>query len=306
MLRYHILSIAFQPARSAQFPCNPSHYSYHSYLPLPFSLARVYQLHNLPRARFHFFSSMSFERQNFPRHPHANPKAIVGGKDGQKYRFTVLTKGLVRYEYSQDSKFNDLATTFAIHRDLPVPDFRVVETDQDLEIITEKFHLRYDKKTFTPSGLTVQVKGNTTDWKSLWRYGGGVKEEQMQLGGTARTLDEANGRIPLERSILATNGYGSIDDTHTMVFKEDGWIDGRHGSENIDGYLFAFGCDYKQAMKDFFAVSGHQPLLPRWSLGNWWSRYYRYSEKSYLELMDRFKSENLPFSVAVLDMDWHW
>ena len=32
---------------------------------------------------------------------------------------------------------------------------------------------------------------------------------------------------------------------------------------------------------------------------------YRYTEESYLALMDRFAAEGLPFSVAVLDMDWH-
>lgn len=40
-------------------------------------------------------------------------------------------------------------------------------------------------------------------------------------------------------------------------------------------------------------------------MGNWWSRYYKYTEKSYLELMERFGEEGIPFSVAVLDMDWH-
>ena len=249
---------------------------------------------------------MSKERYDFARKPVANTKAIVGGQQDCQYRFTVLTPGLVRFEYAADSKFEDRASTFAINRDLPVPSFRVVDTQHNLEIITDKFHLRYDKKPFSASGLSVQVKGNITDWKSLWRYGGGIFEERMQLGGTARTLDEANGRIPLERGVLATNGFGSVDDSSTMVFTDDGWIDGREKTGKVDGYLFAFGFEYKQAMKDFFAVSGQQPLLPRWALGNWWSRYYRYSDKDYLELMDRFKSENLPFSVAVLDMDWHW
>jgi hypothetical protein len=45
--------------------------------------------------------------------------------------------------------------------------------------------------------------------------------------------------------------------------------------------------------------------LPRWALGNWWSRYHPYSDESYLALMDRFKEERIPFSVAVIDMDWH-
>jgi len=77
-------------------------------------------------------------------------------------------------------------------------------------------------------------------------------------------------------------------------------------SKAIDGYLFAYGLDYKAAMKAFFTVSGPQPLLPRWALGNWWSRYYKYSDQEYLALMDRFKKEGVPLSVAVLDMDWHW
>jgi len=46
-------------------------------------------------------------------------------------------------------------------------------------------------------------------------------------------------------------------------------------------------------------------VLPRWALGNWWSRYHRYSADSYLALMDRFAEERLPLSVAVIDMDWH-
>ena len=77
-------------------------------------------------------------------------------------------------------------------------------------------------------------------------------------------------------------------------------------SLDCDIYLFAYGHDYKSAIRALYTISGSQPLLPRWALGNWWSRYYKYSDKEYLDLMDRFKREKLPLSVAVLDMDWHW
>ena len=46
-------------------------------------------------------------------------------------------------------------------------------------------------------------------------------------------------------------------------------------------------------------------MIPRYALGNWWSRYYKYTEKSYKALMERFEKEDIPFSVAVVDMDWH-
>lgn len=68
-------------------------------------------------------------------------------------------------------------------------------------------------------------------------------------------------------------------------------------------------------MKAFYDLSGKTPLIPRWALGNWWSRYCecrlshmltvdKYSGEEYLKLMDRFKSEKIPLSVAVLDIDW--
>lgn len=57
--------------------------------------------------------------------PVADPRAVVQG-DG--YRFTVLTNGLVRMEHVEDGRFEDRASTFATTRELPVPDFRVVDT----------------------------------------------------------------------------------------------------------------------------------------------------------------------------------
>ena len=46
-------------------------------------------------------------------------------------------------------------------------------------------------------------------------------------------------------------------------------------------------------------------MIPRYTLGNWWSRYHRYSDEGYSALMDKFERQDIPFSVAVLDMDWH-
>ena len=72
-----------------------------------------------------------------------------------------------------------------------------------------------------------------------------------------------------------------------------------------DIYFFGYGRRYREAVHDFQKLSGPAPLLPRYALGNWWSRYYRYSEEEYLDLMDRFKREGIPFTTSVIDMDWH-
>lgn len=249
-------------------------------------------------------------RSNFPTRPVANPKAVVCG---DKYRFTVLTAGLIRYEYAPDGIFEDRASTFAINRDLgAVPDFQTYEDESGLEIVTDRIHLTYDRQPFSASGLVVDVKGKITDWGSQWRFGldEDVYEGVANFGGTARTLDGVDGRCRLEKGILGRSGYATVNDSVTMLFDGDGWVASRRPGglqgTRIDGYLFAYGLDHKAAIKAFYAVSGKQPVIPRWALGNWWSRYHPYEAEEYLELLDRFEQEKVPLSVAVLDMDWHY
>jgi alpha-glucosidase (family GH31 glycosyl hydrolase) len=229
--------------------------------------------------------------------PVAQPDAIV---EGDSWRITVLTAGLVRLEWAQDGGFEDRASTFAIHRDLPVPQFDVIDGEGALEIVTDRLRLTYDRGPFTPAGLSVQARGNVSNYRSVWRYG----EPVRNLGGTTRTLDDIDGRAPLDPGVVSRVGVAVLDDSRSFLFEDDGWVAPRDDGR-IDLYVFAYGHDYAEALEAFYAVSGRPPVLPRWALGNWWSRYHRYSADDYLALMDRFDEERVPFSVAVLDMDWH-
>lgn len=229
--------------------------------------------------------------------PAACPDNLVAG---EHYRITVLTPGLLRLEYSPDGVFEDRPTQTVLHRDFPKADFQVVRRKGLLELHTDRLHLMYDERPFSPQGLSIQVKGGFTQYHSLWRYG----QKGDNLGGTARTLDEADGAIPLEPGILSRSGYALLDDSGTPILLEDGWLEPRKkGIQDL--YFWGYGHDYTLALRDFYRLCGPTPMLPRFALGNWWSRYYRYTQESYLELMDRFQQENLPFTVGVIDMDWH-
>ncbi|KAH8819026.1 putative alpha-xylosidase [Xylogone sp. PMI_703] len=241
-------------------------------------------------------------RYHFPVRPVCNPAAVVGGGSNNKYRFTLLTDGLIRYEWADDSKFEDRASVFAIHRDLPVPEFRVEDTGDSLKIITSRFYLTYDKKKFSPSGLFLVLKGFFGKVASVWRYG---QDDGRNLGGTARTLDEVDGRTQLGPGVISSRGIATIDDSDSMLFDGKGFVSSRLPGNRVDGYIFAYGHDYRQAVKALYTISGSQPLLPRWTLGNWWSRYHPYSADEYITLMDKFREEGIPLSVAVVDMDWH-
>lgn len=232
----------------------------------------------------------------FPSEPLANQESTI---TGQNYRFTLIDDKVLRYEWSADGKFEDRASTFAINRKFPKPEYRIEETDSQLEIFTPRFHLIYDKQRFSENGLVVQFTSKQSEWGGEWRYGYGPQDN---LGGTARTLDGVDGRCDMGAGILSRVGYAALDDTGSMLFDGKGFVGTRLEGDRIDGYLFAYGFDLKGAMKSFYAVSGSQPVVPRWCLGNWWSRYHDYTADEYLGLMDDFKKKEIPMSVAVIGL----
>jgi len=236
-------------------------------------------------------------RHRLDTRPVADPAAVVRG---ETFRITVLTDGLLRLEYAQDGRFEDRASAFAVVRDLPVPRYRVIDGPHHLEILTDRVHLVYDREPFSTSGLSIQVRGNISSYHSVWRFG----EPIDGLGGTARTLDNADGAVPLEPGVISRWGYAVLDDSRTVVLDDDGWVAPRDGSRT-DLYFFGYGRDYRDAVRTLYALSGPTPLLPRFALGNWWSRFHPCTAREYTDLIGRFEREGVPFSVGVIDMDWH-
>ena len=219
---------------------------------------------------------------------------------GDKYRFTVITSQLIRIEYSEEGTFEDRPTQSVWNRNFSCPQYRVIENENKLEIITEFIHLYYLKKSFSPNTLYIDVTGNFSHYNNRWRYG----EKTDNLKGTYRTLDMTNGAIPLDDGVLSKNGYSCIDDSCSFILTEDGWVEPR-AKDSVDLYFFGYGREYLKCLKDFFKLTGSTPLLPRYTLGNWWSRFWDYSEEELKGLMEKFRKEDIPFSVCVLDMDWH-
>ncbi|KAK8016736.1 hypothetical protein PG993_014925 [Apiospora rasikravindrae] len=240
------------------------------------------------------------DQYKFPCEPLANEESMV---KGPQYRFTLIDDKVLRYEWAEDGVFEDRASTFAINRKFPKPEFRVRDSETELSIITPSLHLTYDKKRFSPNGLGATFSAKMTDWGAEWRFG---QEPGSNLGGTARTLDGVDGRCDMGSGILCRDGYSVLDDSESMLFDGKGFVTPRRSGDRVDGYLFCYAYDFKGVMESFYAISGRQPIVPRWCLGNWWSRYHAYDHKEYLALMDKFQENDIPMSVAVIDMDWHW
>ena len=230
-----------------------------------------------------------------PARPGAKAENTV---TGDRYRITVLTEGLLRLEYSGDGIFEDRATQTVLNRDFPAVEYEVKETEEELILVTNRLRLTYNRKEFNPRGLMIQVYG--TGGGTTWHYG----DELHDLRGTARTLDGVDGACELGHGLISRQGFSVMDDSASLTLNADGWVEPRKKGVQ-DLYFWGYGADYLECLKDFYYLCGKTPMLPRFALGNWWSRYYEYTEESYLELMRRFDEEGISFTVAVVDMDWH-
>ena len=219
---------------------------------------------------------------------------------GENYRITLLTSRLIRLEYQPEGKFTDEMTTFARCRDFPEVSATQKRSARGLEVDTEHLHLFYNEKPFSAAGLSVELKGGLTHFMSVWHFGDPIRS----LGGTARTLDNIDGKTDVDTGVVSFFGFSVIDDSASMLLDEEAHFCPRPWKET-DLYFFGYGHDYAACLRDLYTLSGQVPLIPRFALGNWWSRYHEYSEKSYLNLMDRFEKAGIPLSVAVIDMDWH-
>ncbi len=208
-------------------------------------------------------------------------------------RLTVITPCLLRVEVQSEGGFCDEPTQSVWFRDFDNPEFTVTNKNGTVIIKTEKAEFFYSLKAHK------MLKIKLADGRTVKNYKAG------NLKGTCRTLDITAGIIKLTDGVCSRNGVAVLDDSKTLAIKPDGTILPRNNNES-DEYYFAYGNDYIGATTDLYKLTGKVPLIPRYALSNWWSRYKDYSQAEYLSLMDKFKEEEIPITVATVDMDWHW
>lgn len=214
-------------------------------------------------------------------------------------RFTILTSRLIRLEYSPSDTFEDRPSQVVWFRHQPVPAFSHEEVNGRLTLTTEhlRLHCQIGQAWDTPDALTITLLENN----HTWHIG---DPNPQNLLGTTRTLDGVSGNTILEPGLLSRGGWHLLDDSHTLVFNSQSWLTPRD-TTNQDLYFFGYGQAYAQALQDYSQIAGPVPLIPRWVLGNWWSRYWAYTQEELQDLMTQFRAHEVPLAVCIVDMDWH-
>lgn len=236
--------------------------------------------------------------------PSADKENIVLWKD---YRITVLQNRLFRVEKGCDT-FCDEATLSIWYRNMPKQNFEAHSTEDKLIIKTKACQLlvkdNYDDCRIVLNGQELplcNVDNLKGTYRTLDNYDGDVHVYEWE-GPIAIPYGE---KITLEDGVCSKSGIAVICDDNNLLLDDSGMPKNR-ATLGIDRYVFAYGDDYLAAVKALYMITGATPMIPRFALGNWWSRYHAYDEREYLALMNKFEDRNVPITVSVIDMDWHY
>ncbi len=286
-----------------------------------------------------------------------------------KARFSCLSSGLIRMEYSEVGEFEDRRSLRALTRPKTIK-FKTVTEHNGLTCLSTSemvviykpdgnpfnknniwiedcsnnriweygqidnnnlggVHLGMDciQRNMLPKGVhsaTSDYHENSTDFH-LWGYvfgegsvdsdshydGGMLTLEQLLATKNIEDMPQDLQRILKERQkyppgILSRSGYFLYNDSNQAILDDDnGWIKNRENRDNMDLYFFYYKNDYKKALKDYRLLFGPSPLIPKYSLGLWYSRYPTFNEIELRDLIEEFKTHDLPLDVLVLDLEWH-
>lgn len=224
-------------------------------------------------------------------------------------RITLLNEYLIRVEYTKE-KFLDLPTQRIWYRNFKKNFFTYQRVKDRVKIYFHDMEFSIHLKDFARSYVI----------KNKHRI---YFNNKQNLKGTTRTLDMSPDdnihyddpitcahydlhyldKKVLDYGVCSKNGVAIYDDCLSLVMHED-----NHFSKNElehDYYVFVSD-DYYQSIEELYHLTGYPPMLPKYVFGNWWSRYWPYTDEEYLHLLDQFDAYHIPLNVISIDMDWHY
>jgi hypothetical protein len=223
-------------------------------------------------------------------------------------RVQVLSPTMLRLEYAADNHFEDRATFNAVDRSPGRTWFEARTGHGELTVRTGRVTLHYklDSGPVTAANTTLDLG------RTRVHPGFGVQPGNT-LGGWYRGLDYYAGQagpvdqLKLHPGLLDKDGWYLLDDTATAVRTAGDWVAARpaHTGAYQDGYLFGYGHDYAQALRDLRTLTGPSVLPPEWAFGTWFSKYNAYSVNDYeTSLLPAFQQHQVPLDSLVADTDW--
>ena len=223
-----------------------------------------------------------------------NPRCII---KGNTYRIQILTERVIRLEYNELGNFVDSASALIINRNFERPLFIKKEDEAYIYIETRYLTLKYLKNSkFSESSLSATINFSQKEWF----YN---QKEVRNYGGTTISLDNITKMPHLEKGLFNPDMFLTLDDSDSLLLDEYSNVFKRDENSK-DIYLFAYNNNFNEVLKDYYTLTGYPAFLPRYALGNWWSRDIPYRDEHVMQLLNKFKMNGIPISIFLFDKDW--
>ena len=162
---------------------------------------------------------------------------------------------------------------------------------------------------------TEKIEFNLTKDEVL--YGGGARALGMNRRGHRLPLFNRahygyetesklmNYTMPI---VLSSNKYMIHFDNAPIGYLDlDSKSDNTLTYETVSGrktYQVIVGDTWYDMMSNYTRLTGKQPMLPRWALGNFSSRFGYHSQEEVESTIAKFKEEQIPVDAIILDLYW--
>ena len=123
--------------------------------------------------------------------------------------------------------------------------------------------------------------------------------------GYSLGADNLNFSVPV---IISSAGYAIFFDNPSKGYLDIGMTDKNTLEAGfVSGeltYYVVFGKNLDEIMNNYTALTGRQPLPPRWALGNFVSRFGYRSETQVKQVVEKMKADKFPMDGLIFDLFW--
>ena len=177
---------------------------------------------------------------------------------------------------------------------------KVVAKEQDgLNIsdngVSLSFALDENEKLYGGGQRVVGMdrRGHSMPLYNKAHYGYTTSSNQMYFGLSA-VMSSKNYSVLFDNTASGELDIGKTN-SDELLFKAQG---GRAS------YIMVLGENLEDTVTNTVAVTGKQPVPPRWLLGNFASRFGYKSQNEVMDVVDAFNTQDIPVDAVVLDLYW--
>ena len=209
-------------------------------------------------------------------------------------RVQALSPTLIRVEQKGPKGLEDRATLTVVKRDYVEVKGAVDSVDGGKLLKTAHYSV------FVPADATTVAGVKVLDAEGSEIYVCTGKEPSEAFFPAPANVPQVWGFVDAPRVIPAD--WGAVPaPPHQVHLPNNGW-DLENPAQDI--YLFLTAGSYERLRRDFLELTGPVPLLPLYAYGLWYTKFYRYSQQTAMEEIDRFRRRGIPLDMFVLDTDW--